>query len=130
MILNKQKGLKLSDDLLKDHYGFSSVEEWFQDTSDFTVLEGDSMGSYLHGIVLRRNMPKDPLPAITYPVIKENHLHETRKPATTAHAKETEKGPSPVIAGVKGQKKTETTHSAPKAKASPTAKSAIGKGSL
>jgi 23S rRNA (cytosine1962-C5)-methyltransferase len=72
-----------SDDLIRDHFGFQIVDEWLQDTSDFRALEGDKHGQYLHGLVLKRNRFSQPIPPVSYPVIKSDMLHESKRGGDT-----------------------------------------------
>lgn len=78
-IIAKQRDINPPEDFVRDHYGFEIVDEWFQDTSDFTVLDGDAMGKYLHGLVLKRNRSTKTLAPITLPVIKSEMLHESKR---------------------------------------------------
>jgi 23S rRNA G2069 N7-methylase RlmK/C1962 C5-methylase RlmI len=77
-ILDRVKDASPSESLIREHYGFEIVDEWCQDKSDFTTIEGDEMGNYLHGIVLKRNRPCKPIPPIELPVIKTEQLHASR----------------------------------------------------
>jgi len=79
-ILAKVKDVCPSESVIREHYSFSLVDQWYQDKRDFTILEGDEeMGSYLHGLVLRRNVPSGPMPNVTLPVIKSELLHESKR---------------------------------------------------
>lgn len=79
-ILAKVKDACPSETVIRDHYTFTIVDHWQQDKRDFTTLEGDEeMGNYLHGLVLKRHLPTQPIPPVTLPIIKSELLHESRR---------------------------------------------------
>lgn len=78
-IIDRHSTTSVTEEMIRDQYTFDVVDHWNQDLSDFTALPGDSMGHYLHGIVLQRRAPLKALPPVTLPIIRAEHLHATRR---------------------------------------------------
>ena len=108
-IIAKQPGTSISEDIIRDHYSFDVIDVWHQDFSDFTALPNDDMGRYLHGIVLQRRAPTTTFPSLTLPILRPEHLHESRRGPEASKSTETINAPKPNAKAQSGQKVNPTT---------------------